>query len=75
MLPTFVDDTRPLLPQNLTLATIYVGVATAVHAAIVLLAGTLEPMLNSPSHERLVRRALALMLAAVAIWFGWATGR
>ncbi|WP_113132251.1 LysE family translocator [Hyphomicrobiales bacterium] len=75
VLPTFVDDARPLLPQNLTLAAIYVGVATAVHAAIVLLAGALEPVLNSPSRERLVRRVLALMLAAVAIWFGWSTRR
>ncbi|WP_371826534.1 hypothetical protein [Ensifer sp. PDNC004] len=51
------------------------GVATAVHAAIMLLAGALEPVLNSPARERLVRRVLALMLDAVAIWFGWSTRR
>lgn len=75
VLPTFIVPDRPLLPQNLMLATIYVGVATVVHTAIVLLASTLEPVLNSPSRERMVRRALALLLAAVAIWFGWTTRR
>lgn len=75
VLPSFIVPDRPLLAQNLTLSTIYVGVATVVHMTIVLLASTLEPVLNSPSRERMVRRGLALLLAAVAIWFAWTTRR
>ena len=35
VLPTFIDPNQPLMAQALTLTAIYVGVATAVHAAIV----------------------------------------
>ena len=75
VLPTFIDAEKPLLPQTLTLTAVYVAVATAVHAAIVLLAGTLEPFLNDPRRERVARRVLSALLAAVAIWFGWSTAR
>ncbi|MEQ1951216.1 LysE family translocator [Mesorhizobium sp. CN2-181] len=75
VLPTFIDATRPVLPQTLTLTAVYVAVATFVHAAIVLLAGALEPFLNDPRRERMARRVLSALLAAVAIWFGWSTAR
>ena len=75
VLPTFIDAAKPLLPQTLALTAVYVAVATAVHAAIVLLAGTLEPFLNDPRRERIARRVLSALLAAVAIWFGWSTAR
>ena len=75
VLPTFLDADRPVLSQTMTLTAIYVGVATIVHALIVLLAGTLEPFLNDPRRERIARRVLSSLLAAVALWFGWSTAR
>jgi threonine/homoserine/homoserine lactone efflux protein len=55
--------------QSLALVAIYVAVATAVHAAIVLFAGALRPYLVEGPQERFVRRALALSLVGVALWF------
>ncbi len=75
VLPTFVEQDRPILMQTLTLSAVYVAVATIVHATIVLLAGTLEPFLNNPRRERIARRVLSSLLAAVALWFAWSTAR
>jgi len=75
VLPTFVIAGQPPLPQTIALTGIYVAVATAVHAGIVVLAGTLEPVLNDPARERIARRILSALLAAVALWFAWSTAR
>ena len=75
VLPTFIQASRPVLPQTLSLTAVYVLVATIVHAAIVILAGTLEPFLNNPRREKIGRRLLSALLACVAIWFGWSTAR
>jgi threonine/homoserine/homoserine lactone efflux protein len=75
VLPTFIDPLRSVLPQTITLTAAYVAVATVVHAAIVLLAGSLEPFLNDPRRETIARRILSALLALVAIWFGWSTAR
>jgi threonine/homoserine/homoserine lactone efflux protein len=75
VLPTFIDQRMPLIYQAITLTAIYVGVATFVHAVIVLLAGTLEPLLNDARREKVARRSLSTFLAAVALWFGWSTAR
>ncbi|MCO5132478.1 MAG: LysE family translocator [Xanthobacteraceae bacterium] len=73
VLPTFMTPQLPPVPQAMTLTAIYVGIATLVHAAIVVLAGTLEPLLNDPRRETVVRRVLSALLALVALWFAWAT--
>ncbi|MCF3642255.1 LysE family translocator [Rhizobium sp. TRM95111] len=73
VLPAFVDPAGPLLTQNVALVAVYVAVATAVHAAIVVLAAAFEPILTDPERERRVRRVLSLLLAAVALWFAWST--
>lgn len=73
VLPTFVTQGRDLLSETLTLTFIYVLIATLIHASLVLLAGGLTPFLTDPARQTLVRRSLALILAAVAIWFGWST--
>jgi threonine/homoserine/homoserine lactone efflux protein len=75
VLPTFVVPTRPLLAQTVTLTAIYVAVATVIHATIVALAGALEPVLNDARRETIARRVLSVLLAAVALWFGWSTAR
>lgn len=73
VLPTFVDPGRPLMAQNIALVILYVAVATVIHAAIVALAGALEPVLTDVGRERRARRVMALLLAGVALWFGWMT--
>ena len=75
VLPTFVEAGRPALAQTALLTTVYVAIATAIHAMIVVLAGTLEPFLNDPRRERVARKALSALLALVAIWFAWSTTR
>ena len=59
---------EPALPQVLLLTVIYVAVATLVHAAIVLLAGTVQPWLEDEARSRVARRVLSLLLAAIAVW-------
>jgi threonine/homoserine/homoserine lactone efflux protein len=75
VLPDFVDPARGgVLSQSLTLAAVYVGVATVVHVGIVLAAGALRPWLVAgSSRERLLRRSLAVALAGVALWLLFAT--
>ncbi|TYR33158.1 LysE family translocator [Mesorhizobium microcysteis] len=75
VLPTFIDASRPLLAQTVTLTLVYVTIATAIHAGIVILAGALEPFLTDPRRERIARRILSALLAGVALWFAWSTAR
>lgn len=75
VLPTFIEPARPPLAQTVTMTAIYVVVATIIHAAIVAMAGTLQPLLDDPRRERIARRVLSALLAAVALWFAWATAR
>ena len=75
VLPTFVEAGRPILAQTVLLTAIYVAVATAVHAMIVVLAGALQPFLNDPRLEQISRRVLSALLALVALWFAWSTAR
>ncbi len=73
VLPTFMTPQSSPVPQAMLLTAIYVGVATLAHGSIVLLAGTLEPLLNDPRREKVVRRVLSALLALVALWFAWVT--
>ncbi|CAN1553168.1 RhtB Putative threonine efflux protein [Rhabdaerophilaceae bacterium] len=57
----------------LLLVAIYVGIATLVHAALVLFADQLRPFFVKGSRERIVRRGFAIALALVACWFFWET--
>lgn len=75
VLPTFIDDPADARAEAMALTAIYVGVATAVHLAIVLFAGAFASALKEPRHERATRRAFVLVLALVALWLAWATAR
>jgi len=74
VMPEFVGPGEDVLAQNLRLVVVYVVVATFVHASIVAFAGGLRPYLVQGRREQLVRRTLAVMLAAVAVWFFARTG-
>jgi threonine/homoserine/homoserine lactone efflux protein len=78
VVPSFVrsgasDTTLPL--QMTLLGIVYVGIATAVHASIVILAAELSPWLLRGPRQRLVRRSLSIGLAGVAAWLIWTTRR
>ena len=72
VLPTFIVPGAVVASATATLTAVYVAVATAVHGAIVVLAGTLRPFFGG-EYERITRRVLAVLLALVAVWFGWKT--
>lgn len=73
VLPGFLEVGAPVLGGTLILSAVYVGVATAIHAGIVLAAGSARVWLEDPVRERRVRRTLSLALALVALWFAWKT--
>jgi threonine/homoserine/homoserine lactone efflux protein len=78
VVPGFVrlnPDAPSLLVQMARLGAIYIGIATAIHTSIVLLAGRLRPLLMSGPHGNSVRRMLALGLVLVVAWLAWTTRR
>jgi threonine/homoserine/homoserine lactone efflux protein len=78
VLPTFLGTGpgAPSLPTQMAVfGGLYVGIATAVHGSIVVLAAQLRPWLVEGPRQQTVRRILAVLLALVAIWLAWATRR
>lgn len=69
VLPAFVRPEGAVLAETVMLSVIYVAVATAIHFAIVTAAGAARRLLDNPRASLIVRRALALALAGVAVWF------
>ncbi|HZH46655.1 MAG TPA: LysE family translocator [Roseococcus sp.] len=63
----------PPMGQLAILGTVYVGVASAVHLAIVLLAARLRPWLMAGPRRDRVRRTLSVLLALVALWLAYGT--
>ena len=78
VVPTFVRSGPGQLAtpvQMIIFGALYVGIATAIHATIVMLAGELRPWLVEGPRQRLVRRILSVALAFVAVWLIWTTRR
>ena len=73
VMPSFLVAGRPALGQTLLLGAIYVAVATAIHALVVLLAGSLQPVLTRSGSRRILGGIFAALLLAVAIWVGLTT--
>ena len=73
VLPQFVEPAQPLLAQLITLSALYVAVATVIHAAIAMLAGSFNSFFADQARARMLGRVFALLLAAIAIWFFYAT--
>jgi len=68
MLPEFVNvPAGHLVAQTLTLSGIYVAIATAIHALIVLLASSVRGLVARSGHMKIVKRILALALVGVAV--------
>jgi threonine/homoserine/homoserine lactone efflux protein len=78
VLPTFVGTGQdaPSLPiQMAVFGIIYVTLATAIHAIIVVLAAQLRPWLVEGPQQQTTRRILSVVLALVAMWLAWTTRR
>ena len=76
VLPEFIrPGAGSVTSQTLALGAVYVTIATAIHAGIVVLAGSLQSMVAASNSRRLVRRLLALALVIIAVWFALATGQ
>ena len=70
VLPEFVElKVGSVIAQTLLLSLIYVSIATLIHAAIVALAGSLQPLVAAPARRHLIRRGSAVIFVAIAIWF------
>jgi threonine/homoserine/homoserine lactone efflux protein len=78
VLPTFIGTGPgvPALPTQMAVfGILYVGIATAVHGTIVVLAAQLRPWLVAGPRQQAVRRILSVVLALVAVWLAWTTRR
>lgn len=75
VVPRFIDPEHGSTHRLALLGAIYVGVATAVHTGVVLLAGALRPFLTGGDRQRVVRRGLSVFLLLLALWLAWGTRR
>jgi threonine/homoserine/homoserine lactone efflux protein len=76
VLPEFIrPGAGSVMSQTLALSAVYVTIATAIHAGIVALAGSLQSTVAASNSRRMVRRLLALALVIIAVWFALATGQ
>ncbi len=76
IVPRFVPSAENSHAVRLALlGSIYVTVATAIHATIVVASATLQPWLLSGRRSIVTRRILSVMLLGVALWLAWNTAR
>jgi len=73
--PGFIGGPAPSPRELAVLISIYVAIATFVHALIVLLAGTLQAFLAAPQRREAAGNVFAAMLLAVAVWLFVSGGR
>jgi threonine/homoserine/homoserine lactone efflux protein len=73
VLPGFTVPGGSIGGQTFVLSLTFVAAATAIHLAIVTLSSQARRLLEDPRRSLIIRRTLALALAAVAVWFAWKT--
>jgi threonine/homoserine/homoserine lactone efflux protein len=69
ILPQFVEPARDGPSQIATLSAIYVGIATIIHAGIAAMAGQAATFLQQSPNAVVLRKGLAVLIAAAAVWF------
>jgi threonine/homoserine/homoserine lactone efflux protein len=69
LIPQFVRVEDPPMGLVAAIALISVGIATAVHLAIIMVGSAVARWFVAPARGQVVRRVLALSLVGVAIWF------
>lgn len=75
VVPRFVEAGQQGTGRLALLGALYVGIATAVHAAVVVLAASLRPYLAEGERQRAVRKGLSALLLLLAAWLAWGTRR
>lgn len=74
LLPGFVAaDHAPFWLQALMLGMVHLFVSVAIHSGIVVGAARAGALIADPALSILIRRALALCLAAITVWLAWET--
>ncbi|MAK60162.1 MAG: lysine transporter LysE [Ponticaulis sp.] len=75
VLPSFISVEPNYTGQFFLLTLIYVGVATAIHLAIVLMSGVVSGLLQHPQRRRVIGWVFAVLLVLVAIWVAMKTAQ
>jgi threonine/homoserine/homoserine lactone efflux protein len=73
MLPQFISGSMSVQAEVTMLTSIYVAVATFIHAAIAVLSGSLAEFLKSSPKAVFIRKILAVLIAFAAVWFFYST--
>lgn len=73
VMPGFLTTTT--VRETVLFATAYVVVATGVHASVVLLAGSVQPLLTRPERRRVMGGVFAVLLIGIATWVAIGTAR
>lgn len=73
--PEFIRPEAGTLVQTAVLTLLYVTIATAIHAAIVGLAGAARPFLEDGKRLQWTQRAFGVVIGAIALWLAWSTAR
>jgi threonine/homoserine/homoserine lactone efflux protein len=72
LLPRFVEEgSNQVWLQSLWLGLTHIGVATGVHLAIVLAAGSLRPWLSAGERRTYLNIFFTLALLGIAAWLAW----
>lgn len=74
VLPQFIDNSGDIATQVGLLSVIYVAIATIIHAGIAVGAGSIADWLKASPQALALRRFMAALIAAAAIWFFYSTG-
>lgn len=74
MLPQFIDPNLVPSRQIFVLSAVYVAIATVIHAGIAVLSGSIADWLTKSSQAATVKKCLAVLIAATAVWFFYSTG-
>ena len=69
VVPPFLSGGALQLRQALLLGIVSVTIATAAHLAVVFGAAQASGWATNPARARLVRRAMAMLMVGVAVWF------
>jgi threonine/homoserine/homoserine lactone efflux protein len=69
VMPQFMEGGRPSYMHALSLGAVSVVIATLVHMGLVGAAGTLRPLVVGNQRASIVRRALAIVMLGVGVWF------
>jgi threonine/homoserine/homoserine lactone efflux protein len=78
VVPRFVQTEPGALSipiQMVVLGSLYIGIATTIHATIVMMAAQLKPWFVDGRRRDITRRVLSVALALVAVWLAWTTRR